>query len=343
MRFVYERGSQPEQDAVQRRMAELAQPEAALALIRRLPQAGAPVRARCIPLRFARDRYVIHVQTECADGVGRAFVLKGYGDQRGARLAGLYGVLGRWWERRGEPCPVVRPLRYFAQERAFVLPWVDGLSMAEAIARGRTDLVQHAIGELPRVLARLHATPVVPEAATAPERMLELAAAHWEQDYPRRFGEARRTVIEPLLQSLRAALARLDPAAPALIHGDTGPGNFLFDGSQWRMLDLDTFGYADPAYDVGYLLAKLENHCLAQPVLAPHAAALMHTLRAACLQAAPGLSARNVAFYYGLTLSRKTLAQVLRALPRAELGRFPQAAAPILRRIRAALEEPVTQ
>jgi hypothetical protein len=339
MRFVYEAGSEHERGALRERFARLLEPQAALRLLRGLPLRSALRHARCMAVRGAKDRFVIRVEAEADDGSRAAYALKGYGDARGTRLAGLYAALAGHWARRGEPCPALTPLGYFADERLFVFPWLHGVSLAEAIAQARAGLVERAVAELPPVLARLHATPIEPEPATRAEEMLSLAVAHWESGYPRRFREARRAVVEPLMRELQAAAARLAPAAPALVHGDAGPGNFLYHGTGWRLLDLDAYGYADPAYDVGYLCAKLETQCLAQPALAARAGELMRAMRDACLAAMPEVSPCNVAFHYGMTLSRKTLAQVLRGLPREELPRFPAAAAPLLARIHAALGE----
>jgi aminoglycoside phosphotransferase (APT) family kinase protein len=340
VRFAFAKGSREERETVRRRAAHLLHPDAVLDLLRRLPGSGVAVAAQCTALRCAKDRYVIRVAAKHPDGSSSSYALKGYADERGGEIGALCERVGDYWRRRGEPCPAVLPLCYLAGDRLLVLPWVEGVSLAEAVAAGRLELVRQAAQRVPHTLAKLHATPVVPEEPTGPATMVAITEARWLRHY-RRFPEAR-PVIEPLNQALRAALARLAPARPALVHGDTGPGNFLYDGARWRVLDLDTYGFADPAYDVGYLLAKLENQCLAQPALEPHAGELVEVLRRGCLAAMPDLSPRNVAFYYGMTLTRKTLARAMRAARRGG-QRFDHAAAPIAARVRAALAEAAWQ
>lgn len=333
---MFAKGSAEERERVGRRLAQLLEPQAALALVRRLPGNGIAVHAQCSALRRAKDRYVIRVEIRTAEGTSSLYALKGYADERGGEIGALCERLGRYWARRGEPSPAILPVCYLPEDRLLVLPWIEGVSLAEAVAMARVQLVRHAVDHVPQALARLHATPIIPEPPTEAATMVELTVARWVR-HCRRFPEVR-PVIEPLTHALQSALGRLALARPTLVHGDTGPGNFICDGARWRMLDLDTYGYADPAYDVGYLLAKLENQCLAQPALHAQAGELVSAMRRACLEAMPDVSPRNAAFYYGMTLTRKTLAQAMRTLPRERLGEFAEMAAPIVKRVLDALE-----
>jgi len=70
------------------------------------------------------------------------------------------------------------------------------------------------------------------------------------------------------------------------------------------LIDLDTFRYTDPAYDAGYFLAMLHRKVLHRPALMARAPEMLATFRAAFLRAVPAASARNIAFYYALTLAR---------------------------------------
>jgi hypothetical protein len=70
------------------------------------------------------------------------------------------------------------------------------------------------------------------------------------------------------------------------------------------LIDLDGFRYTDPAYDAGRFLGTLHWKCLHHPALMARAPELLATFRAAFLRAVPTASARNIAFYYALTLAR---------------------------------------
>ncbi|KAB7746395.1 phosphotransferase [Nostocoides sp. F2B08] len=48
----------------------------------------------------------------------------------------------------------------------------------------------------------------------------------------------------------------------SLVHGDCKPAQFLLDGSQVALLDLDHCGLADPAYDVGNFVASLRQQAV---------------------------------------------------------------------------------
>lgn len=336
MRFQSVRGSREQRAEVRRRFEALMRPETALELIRRRVAPGAePVRAHCAAARDPWDRYVVQVVTEAANGDRAAYALKGYLDGRGEDIAAVYAGVARYWRQCGEPCPVVLPLDYLPEEKLMVSSWVRGISLAQAIAAGRDELIDHAIRHAPRTLAQLQATPIVPEAATGAATMVQLTGERWQRHF-RRFPETR-AFISPLVEALHAALPALDPPCLRLVHGDTGPGNFLWDGERWVMLDLDTYGYADAAYDMGYLLAKLEYQCLGNPQLQARTPEIVAAMRSSCLASLPGISQRNCAFYYAMTLIRKTLTRLLRSLPDEERGQWQTAIAPVAARAMGAL------
>src|SRR5213596_1139357 len=141
-------------------------------------------------------------------------------------------------------------------------------------------------------------------------------------------------LIEPLLVAIQDAATLLDPAEPAPIHGDLAAGQFLWTGDRLVLLDLDMFGYADPAYDAGHFLAQLERRRLFDRDLPPHAHRWIDCFRDAYLAEMPGVSPRNISFYCGLTLMRK-MYTVCRRFPAEGPALVPKLAA----RAEAALED----
>lgn len=318
MRFQPVRGTKEQRVAVDGRSRQLMDPEAALAVIRRHVHCDAqPTRAVCSLAREPRNRFVVRVDVEMAGGCQASYALKGYVDERGEEIMELYRALQSDCQQRGEPCPVIQPLAYVREERLLVTPWVHGLSLADALRAGHGAVIGHALTHAPGALARLHASPIVPEAPTTAHDMVQSAVERWNRHY-RHFPEAR-ALVTPLTDLLQATLPHLPPSSATLVHGDPAPGNLLLDGECWRLLDLDTYGYADPAYDVGYLLARLEQECLFLPAYQGRAAELVTMMHRACLDAMPDLSAAHVNFFYGMTLIRKVLSQLVH-LPPSERG-----------------------
>jgi aminoglycoside phosphotransferase (APT) family kinase protein len=136
-----------------------------------------------------------------------------------------------------------------------------------------------------------------------------------------------------LLAALEAAVPSLDPVDPAFIHGDMAAGQFLWTGTRLVLLDLDMFGYSDPAYDVGHFLAQLERRCLLDATVSGCALQWLAAFGDAYLAEMPGVSPRNISFYRGLTLLRK-----IYTICRRQPVDGPRLAPRLAGRARAALE-----
>ena len=112
-----------------------------------------------------------------------------------------------------------------------------------------------------RQLAALHALDTAPFEAIGlerPESREEFALgdlAHWERTY----GRALRTPV-PLVTFACGWLRRNVPAAPpraALLQGDTGPGQFLFEGGRLTaIIDWEFAHLGDPTLDLAQIRTR---------------------------------------------------------------------------------------
>src|SRR5207237_4347878 len=139
--------------------------------------------------------------------------------------------------------------------------------------------------------------------------------------------------MQSSLSALTHAVVSLGAGAAAPVHGDLWAVQFVWTGERLVLLDLDAFGYADAAYDVGHFLAQLERGGLADPARAARADRLGATFFDAYRVSMPAVSARNVAFYRALTLARK-----IHTVRRTDPAGWPRLAVALARRARAALE-----
>jgi tRNA A-37 threonylcarbamoyl transferase component Bud32 len=315
--------------AVRAQLARLEQPGPALEMLGpMLPADFRPTGAACTLQSAHTDRFVLRVLARSYTGQERAYAVKVYADDFGEHVwEHSQALASRIQPNHDGPC---LPARYVSSERALVFPWVDGAFLSEIVDDRKPELLRRAA----RLAANLHRLPVVPEPATTAQMFVAETRGRCERlrhRWPETTG-----LIEPLLVAIQDAATRLDPAEPAPVHGDLAAGQFLWTGDRLVLLDLDMFGYTDPAYDAGHFLAQLERRCLWDRTLPAHADDWLACFRDAYLAAMPQVSPRNVSFYQGLTLVRKIYTIYRKqTADRARLA--PQLAA----RARAALEDAV--
>ena len=315
--------------AVRAQLVRLEQPGPALEVLGpTLPADFQPAGAACTLQSAHADRFVLRVLARSHTGQEQAYAVKVYADDFGEHVWAHSQALASLLQPNHDgPC---LPTRYVSSARALVFPWVDGAFLSEIVDDRKPELLRRAA----RLAATLHRLPVVPEPVTTAQMFV--AETRGRCDRLRHRWPETAAIIEPLLAAIQDAAALLDPAEPAPVHGDLAAGQFLWTGDRLVLLDLDMFGYADPAYDAGHFLAQLERRCLWDRTLPAHADDWLACFRDAYLSAMPQVSPRNVSFYQGLTLVRKIYTIYRKqTADRARLA--PQLAA----RARAALEDAV--
>src|SRR6266513_857513 len=329
MRFRYDPTAE-QRSRLQAQLTRFQQPRAVLEVLHSAVPADAEATNAVCTLQKARsDRFVLRVQVR-ANGVGqRAYALKVYSDDFGRQVWAHSRTLAEHYPSNHDGLCLAS--HYIPQERMLIFPWVDGVCLSKLDDDRKPELLRRAA----RLTATLHRLGIVPEQPTTAEMLVAEARARYGRLH--KYWPDTSQIIEPLLATLEGALSLLDPADPAPVHGDLAAGQFLWTGDRLVLLDLDMFGYADPAYDVGHLLAQLERRCLCHPALMAHADHWVACFRDAYLAEMPQVSPCNVAFYRSLTLVWK-IYNVCRRQPADWPTLVPQFAL----RARAALDELVS-
>ncbi len=147
-----------------------------------------------------------------------------------------------------------RPLAWDADNGVSIESFVPGRTLAAVLAGGGDDELAPDAGT---VIARDDALTMVGSALAAlhalgavGRRILEPPRAHvplWEP--------AIRDDVSRVIAALAAAASPV--ASPTTVHGDLHPGQVLFDGERWWLVDLDKRGRAAPERDLGDLIAAL--------------------------------------------------------------------------------------
>jgi thiamine kinase-like enzyme len=322
--------TQEQRAALRAHMARVQQPTVALAILREvLPASFTPASVVCTPQSMHPDRFVLRAQVCSTSGEERVYALKAYSDEFGQQVWNYSQVLSQQHPSNGHG--ICLPIRYVEHERTLVFPWVEGPFLSEIVDDSKPDL----LGVAARIAADLHCLSVVPEPPTTAPMFVEEALARCERTHNQ--WPETKSLIEPLAVLLQEAAPFLDPAQPAPIHGDMAAGQFLWTGKRLVLLDLDMFGYADPAYDVGHLLGQLERRCLWDATVQSQRQVWQDSFRETYLAVRPQVSRRNISFYRGLTLVRK-----IYTIFRTRKDQWPQLAQQLAASARAALEEVIT-
>ena len=279
-------------------LARIQGPKGALGIMRsHLDGVIEPESVVCSLQTVHPDRFVLRVRLRSASGEEQGYALKVYGDDFGEQMWALAQAIQH--QDPTNHTGLCLPRRYLPQERALIFPWVDGVRLSDIVDDRKPELLRRAAA----LAAELHRTPADGVPALTPGMVVaetQDRCARLRDRWP-----SMTAMLMPLMRLLEQAATELDPARPALIHGDLAAGQFLWTGDRLVLLDLDAAAHADPAYDVGHFLGQLERRCVRDLTLPAHAKRWLACFREAYPAEALGLSWRNVSFYQGVTLVRK--------------------------------------
>jgi aminoglycoside phosphotransferase (APT) family kinase protein len=235
-------------------------------LLRRLPQAramangSAHVELRVLRYR-PRERCVLRYGIDATNGNGGAHLIaKVYpvGPKAGAVRRKLE-ILRAPARAAGILLP--RLLDAAETDTLVLMEHLAGTAMNVVLERTRTETeAREAVGLAAAALASLHSLPFTSEESRSLSGEFEelcLRAARLRTAAPLLSQE-----VDAWLQELRPRVARAQPGALHLIHGDFKPSQLLVNGTVIGVVDLDRACLGDPAIDVGNFMAVLRKEAL---------------------------------------------------------------------------------
>lgn len=220
---------------------------------------GGAVGARSFEVRPVRyrpgQRHVLRYTPSA--GPGGAVVAKIYRDGTAAKLCLLASRLAGP-VASGSPGRIARPLPSGPDHRAGLWLHAAGRPLWQALRDDPGSLPVTAVaGAVLRVIHDIDPGPVVAERGVTDEvAAATRACAHILGLLPALGSRLRR-----MLDSVGERVQGLPAEAPALTHGDAKCDNLLVHQDHLTVIDLDRCGYADPALDIGKLLADLRWWC----------------------------------------------------------------------------------
>jgi aminoglycoside phosphotransferase (APT) family kinase protein len=202
------------------------------------------------------------------------------------------------------------PRIFDCTQATLFLEYVEGLTLADYIAvrRSRPGLLPAALQQTGLLLAALHTGCAEPDRPPAFEWALNDARKYTHELFEHGVLEGNRLVYDGILRMLDRWEDARDLAAfeAAYVHGDATTSNFVFpDDDQLVAIDWERMHVADPALDLGRLMAEIGHSVSQHGGTAGEAEALITELQAAYQSALPaewdraGLAHRAV--YYRAT------------------------------------------
>jgi hypothetical protein len=141
-------------------------------------------------------------------------------------------------------------------------PWKPRISLGEGGAAVETEVPRDQLRLAATAMARLHTSSVSRQARPPRTSSAEVKKV---RERTLRIATGNPAAAEAVLALGNRLVARLEDAQPDSFlagHGSFKPTQLLFRGRQAFVIDLDAFGLADPADDVGCFLAYLRPNSL---------------------------------------------------------------------------------
>lgn len=213
---------------------------------------------RVTPIRYRPgQRHVLRYDRKRRDGSRETIYAKLYEDERAERIFTVATRVADWLATNGAGTAAVRPVAYLADSCAVLYPALAGGPLSQRLTR-RDGHGAKRLRQAGALLRTLHQAPLALAAQPEPHDLaaevsaVARASEHIEVLLP---GAASR--IAAILDRARELYDLLPPESPALAHGDFKLDHLWLAPEALTLIDLDRCCIADPAFDIGKLLADL--------------------------------------------------------------------------------------
>jgi hypothetical protein len=150
---------------------------------------------------------------------------------------------------------ISKPIAYFPDYNLMLASKANGIELGKMLMEGDASVLENYIIQAASWLAKLHNIDVRSGRAFSLETE-EAKLRHWSEHlcflYPD-FAEKISNLFSLILDKERS----LDSKCFGLIHGDYNPNNIFVDGNDITVIDFEQSCIFDPAFDLGYFIAKL--------------------------------------------------------------------------------------
>jgi aminoglycoside phosphotransferase (APT) family kinase protein len=188
---------------------------------------------------------------------GRVVFAKLYRNGAGAQAFQLARRVAELLEEKDEPVAGASPLAYLPEQDVLLYPLIPGRPLSAVLGRGAaaTDVQFRRAG---KILRALHAAQPDPGDGLAPRGLGDDAdEVHKAAGHIRFLTPDTGARLDELLDRARALHDRLPGEPPVLTHGDYKTDHLLATPDRLTVIDFDTCALADPALDLGKLLADI--------------------------------------------------------------------------------------
>jgi Ser/Thr protein kinase RdoA (MazF antagonist) len=200
----------------------------------------------------------LRYDVERPDGSRETVFAKLYEDGRGERTCEAARRIADWFATNGNGGAAIRPVAYLVDSCSALYPALPGAPLSQLLA-GRNGGGGRQLRGAGSLLRTFHRAPLELAEQQAPYELaaevsaVARATAHVKVLLP---GAASR--IAAILDRAQELNDRLPKDRPTLVHGDCKLDHFWPTPEGATLIDLDRCGIADPAFDVGKLLADLD-------------------------------------------------------------------------------------
>lgn len=238
-------------DPIFPRLANVAMPATALPLLmdhfKRL-RPNASIRS----LEVARVKYLPEISCifRFDADIGEEDPLTLYGKlQHSKRGAMTYEVMKALWDlpaRASGELVLAEPLAYYPHESLLLQSALRG---DEVKGDRHSEVFMAQCEAAGRMIGHIHASRIEvgqPHDVRVEIDRLEKRLQEFKLSAPRVY-----LLLRGLLKQISAKAERLPPEAPVPSHGDYKYNQFLYDGNQFGMIDVEYFVQAEPSFDLG--------------------------------------------------------------------------------------------